>query len=118
MLRQDTAPQRRDDKDWLPAAELLAMILTLAAMGGWFYVRERREPPPVTEMAVAEVPVPPTRPIAFTCDGCGKGLKARAALAGKKVKCPQCSRTLTIPSLQAAAPPEKPRRGGKGSESG
>lgn len=40
-------------------------------------------------------------PISVTCKGCGKTLKAKDTLAGKKVKCPGCSTALTIPAPEA-----------------
>jgi hypothetical protein len=36
--------------------------------------------------------------------GCGKQLRARAALAGKRVKCPQCGEAVLVPGVQAARP--------------
>jgi hypothetical protein len=35
-------------------------------------------------------------PIVFSCS-CGKAMKAKDAFAGRKVKCPQCSKVLRIP---------------------
>jgi hypothetical protein len=85
-------------KDWLSTAELLGMFLTLAAMGGWFYFRERREPN-LTAAAVARKPeAVASAPITVPCQDCGRVIKARAALAGKKVKCPQCGKTVAIPA--------------------
>ena len=56
--------------------------------------------------------------ISITCDGCGKRLKAKDALAGRTVPCPACGTKLTIGSaddvaaalLRAAAgpPPDEP----------
>jgi serine/threonine protein kinase len=40
--------------------------------------------------------------ILVTCPGCGKGLKVKAAMAGKKGKCPHCQAAITGPS--AASP--------------
>jgi WD40 repeat protein/tRNA A-37 threonylcarbamoyl transferase component Bud32 len=36
--------------------------------------------------------------IAFPCPGCGKGLKVKDELAGKKGKCPHCQQGVTIPT--------------------
>jgi len=36
--------------------------------------------------------------VAFACAGCGKRLKVRAALAGKKVKCPGCHTSIPVSS--------------------
>jgi DNA-directed RNA polymerase subunit RPC12/RpoP len=35
--------------------------------------------------------------VSFACAGCGKTVKARAELAGKKVKCPQCGQVIPVP---------------------
>lgn len=35
--------------------------------------------------------------VAFACDNCGKQLKSKVELAGKKVKCPQCGSVAVVP---------------------
>jgi predicted RNA-binding Zn-ribbon protein involved in translation (DUF1610 family) len=35
--------------------------------------------------------------VSFACPGCGNTIKARAALAGKKGKCPQCGKAIQVP---------------------
>lgn len=42
------------------------------------------------------------------CPGCGKGLKAPAAFAGKKVKCGSCQTPIQLPPLAAASPAAPP----------
>jgi formylglycine-generating enzyme required for sulfatase activity/serine/threonine protein kinase len=42
--------------------------------------------------------------IAFTCPACSKGLKVKAGLAGKKVKCPQCQAVVPVPAAAATEP--------------
>jgi hypothetical protein len=41
--------------------------------------------------------------IAFHCTNCGKGLRVKDALAGKRVKCPACGTALPVPAAPAAA---------------
>src|SRR5271165_5484546 len=41
--------------------------------------------------------------IAFECSQCGKGLSAKEEWAGKKVKCPRCKRSLTVPTKALSA---------------
>jgi WD40 repeat protein len=41
-------------------------------------------------------------PIVVQCSACGKELKARAELAGKKVKCPHCGKATRLPELGPA----------------
>lgn len=42
-------------------------------------------------------------PIALKCEQCGKALKVRDELAGKRVKCPQCQNVLRVPEATASA---------------
>ena len=44
-------------------------------------------------------------PVSFPCGKCGKRLKVRAALIGKKVKCPKCSHAVPVPAPSAEAEP-------------
>jgi eukaryotic-like serine/threonine-protein kinase len=80
-------------------------LLALSSVGAWYFVRRHRRaamttlvPASVqdnqTEQVVAQVP------IAFACSACGKSLKARAELAGKKVKCLQCDKPVLVPSFK------------------
>jgi DNA-directed RNA polymerase subunit RPC12/RpoP len=48
----------------------------------------------------ADGPETPASPVAFPCSECGKRLKVRAALAGKKVKCPECGHSLLVPGAE------------------
>src|SRR5262245_17075636 len=49
-------------------------------------------------------------PILVKCSECGKSLKAKDELAGKKVKCPGCGNVLAIPTPDDDDPPAKPTR--------
>lgn len=40
----------------------------------------------------------------FFCPNCNKRLKADPPLAGKRIKCPNCSQVLTVPPLRSAGP--------------
>src|SRR3954468_11514150 len=42
-------------------------------------------------------------PIAVECAHCGKQLKVKDELAGKKGKCPQCQKVIQIPAATAVA---------------
>ena len=42
--------------------------------------------------------------IAFKCSSCGHSLSVDAAYAGKKCKCPRCSKVILIPAAEAAEP--------------
>jgi hypothetical protein len=43
-------------------------------------------------------------PVCFPCSACGKNLKARTALVGKKVKCPKCSKSTLVPEPPSDEP--------------
>ena len=47
--------------------------------------------------------------IAIACSECGKQLKIRAELEGKKVRCKECGNVFTVrsPAVKKAAPPKK-----------
>ncbi len=49
--------------------------------------------------------------LAFGCS-CGRTLRAREDLAGKKTKCPGCGAVLTIPAIGASTPPPASPAGG------
>jgi hypothetical protein len=46
-----------------------------------------------------------TMKIKFSCCFCGHKLKAAAALAGRRGKCPRCDKTVRVPSLGTPAVP-------------
>ena len=110
-------------RGWLVALELigLAITLSLAAVGGWIWVRRSRgemSPEPSTS---GQSPGQPEAAaiISFPCGGCGKTIRAKAKLAGMKAKCPQCGHPLLVPNVTAtvaALPKEEPAQrfpGGK-----
>jgi serine/threonine protein kinase len=80
-------------KAWLSAALVVGLLLSLPlGVGLCLWARRRR--------AAATVPAPPgvaARPGSFPCPGCGTTLRARADLAGKRVKCPRCARAVLVP---------------------
>jgi RNA polymerase sigma factor (sigma-70 family) len=81
-------------KLWLLSA--LALGLAMSYLAFWFYVRHTRRTTAITSPAAApNGPLP--APLVFACNGCGKRLRARAELAGKKVKCPQCGQPIPVP---------------------
>jgi serine/threonine protein kinase len=88
-------------KAWLTLAA--GSFLGLAVVVGvWLAVRRNRgaaqdadlEECPQTEPDVSAS-------VAFSCPGCDRQLKARAELAAKKVKCPQCGKAVRVPHIRA-----------------
>jgi DNA-directed RNA polymerase subunit RPC12/RpoP len=72
----------------------LGIVLACAALAAYLLLSLRRPAP-----EVAETPEPSARlaTIAWLCRACGKSLKVRTELAGKRIKCPQCGETLSVP---------------------
>jgi predicted RNA-binding Zn-ribbon protein involved in translation (DUF1610 family) len=100
-----SAEPNASPRGWLMAASLLALIVVLAlatSLGAWLYWRRRRTGP------AADAPAPGAQPqseavtsaISLPCSSCGRNLKANAALAGKKVKCPQCGKLVVVAASQ------------------
>ena len=54
--------------------------------------------------------------LSFTCSACGKGLKAKEELAGKKVKCSDCGKVVEVPNAVPAGPRGKNAPATRGSE--
>src|SRR5262245_33867569 len=44
--------------------------------------------------------------IAFTCTHCGRNLKVKDELTGKKVKCPGCGKPTAVPELAVSPSPD------------
>jgi serine/threonine-protein kinase len=89
-----TTGQWAETKGELPVAQLLGLgllLLLLLGLGLWLYQRRRRR-------AQAQPAAPATAPpsVAFQCSTCGKNLKARADLVGKKVRCTQCGSAAVV----------------------
>jgi hypothetical protein len=73
-------------------------LLLVSLVGGGLALRHaRRHDVPDTS---SDVPAPGLANAArvFACAACGKRLKVRAELEGKRVKCPQCGEAVTVPS--------------------
>ena len=61
--------------------------------------------PPAAAPAPALSPAKPASPtLSFPCPGCGKTMKAPAALAGKRGKCPHCQTMFVVGGGPASAP--------------
>jgi serine/threonine protein kinase len=89
------------------AAITLAALLVLAAtVGVWLAVRHnRRAANQDADPNEEDIEPEGAAPIAFSCAGCGKNLKARADLAGKKVKCPGCRKAVVLPENSTSVKP-------------
>jgi hypothetical protein len=83
------------------ALAVLLLIFLLAALA----LRRRRgagkAPAPTPAPAGQDLPDAGAPSLSVSCAACGKRLKVRAALAGKRVKCPQCGQAVTISGTPA-----------------
>jgi serine/threonine protein kinase len=115
MVPEAVAPSPpASGREWLAIALAVSFVLTLS-LGAWHLVRRRSRlarsaaetAPPSLAPEGVEKPAEPAEStetsgiIAFACSGCGKRLKAKAKLTGKKVKCPACALAVVVP--QAAS---------------
>ena len=77
----------------------LAMLAILAL--GLVLVLRRRQPAS-TILPESKDDAPPTQAsLSFPCSKCGKRIKVRSAIAGKKVKCPQCGQATLVPGTES-----------------
>jgi serine/threonine protein kinase len=89
---------------WLFMGLVLVAVLTgPLALVLWRSARRRRRehafPPPANGQARPEGAREVT---AFACSGCGKPLKVRTTLAGKRVRCPHCQQVVCVPGATGA----------------
>jgi serine/threonine protein kinase len=91
-------PQKAEATHWLAGVFALGLLGTVAlALAVWFGTRRRGRPATVASVPNPGAPATTAAPVAFACASCGKGLKARADLAGKKVKCRHCNQVVLVP---------------------
>jgi len=86
-----------EGKEWLVIVLGGSLVLALG-LGMWLFLRHRRSRS-VSAGSARGVPESEadSAPISWICPACGKSLKARAAMAGKKIKCPQCKEVVVVP---------------------
>ncbi|HWG45897.1 MAG TPA: protein kinase [Gemmataceae bacterium] len=102
----ETSPRKTARMLWLVISLGIALLVGVG-MAVW-QIRRRQDDTPADPSAAdqaANLDVVPAS-VSFACSGCGKRLRARAVLAGKKVKCPQCGQGVPVPSVQAGGEPE------------
>jgi hypothetical protein len=100
-------------RSWLVVVEVtgLAAVVSLAGLGAYLYLRRKKPAAPGTDgksapAAGSEAPAPL---ISFACPGCKKPIKAKKALAGKKVKCPLCDKPIHVPPAEAIQAGRSPK---------
>jgi WD40 repeat protein len=101
-----SSPETVAPRRWLRALGLLGLglgFLVSLAFAVRLSLRRRPGPGPVNTGAAPAS-------LSFPCSACGKKLRARAELAGKKLKCPQCGQPVAVPENQTAATVVAPPR--------
>jgi predicted RNA-binding Zn-ribbon protein involved in translation (DUF1610 family) len=85
-------PPATASRGWLLAMLVIGALLILGfvlSVVGWLFLRRRA-------LTVAR-PAASGQTVSFVCPQCGKALKTRVALAGKKVKCVKCGKSVPVP---------------------
>jgi hypothetical protein len=89
------------ERGWLLTALLvgLAIVAVFSAGGAviWLLRQRQRAPEPLAASASATVQSMVVA-VAVSCGRCGKKLRAKRELAGKKVKCPNCGTGVPVPA--------------------
>jgi hypothetical protein len=98
-------PEPGKSRTALIAALVLGLLLLLALAGVWAVQRCRRptdsaEGPADGLSKKRARPEAVEPPIGFACAACGKHLKSKPELAGKKIKCPQCGQAVLVPQAR------------------
>jgi len=93
----DAQKEAAGSKSWLAAVAALGFVFALLA-GFTLFLRLRRgtaddSPRQPVDAKQDEV----VRYVSFACS-CGKALKTKSGMAGKKVKCPACAKSIVVPS--------------------
>jgi RNA polymerase sigma factor (sigma-70 family) len=76
-------------RNWLPTLTWAAapVAIIVLSLGIWAFYLRRPRAAPIAAPAL----------IGFPCGNCGKALRAKAELAGRKVKCPHCRQAALVP---------------------
>jgi serine/threonine protein kinase len=103
-------PSKSELRGWLVRGALTALVVLLlitVPLGVRLYGRPRRRHKagtPAGSPAAGHAADADTAPasVSFACSGCGKRLRVKTLLAGKKVRCPQCGQGVSVPSIPSS----------------
>jgi hypothetical protein len=111
------APKSERPRGWLMPAGIIGLLILLTALALWLFQSRRRraallrlplghpEPAgPLIELKPGAI----APPLSFVCSGCGKALKVKAELGGRKVRCNGCGVVVLAPAPVQAARPDDP----------
>ena len=104
---QTLVPSDTLSRGWIVMGGMAGLLLLGGIMAGVVVVLRRRRPAgklsPATMLVERRDESSPAGAVvvSFSCANCGKSLKAKGELAGKKVKCTQCAQPVAVPSIMA-----------------
>jgi hypothetical protein len=84
-------PQTGGGRFWVVALVIGGLVVTLVLVGLGVRRSRGRDRTLPSQVDLAD------QAIACSCPGCGKSLRVKSELAGKKVRCPQCSQPVSVP---------------------
>jgi hypothetical protein len=95
------APQQglEAPRSWLWLVALLTGAGVTLALAILLLARYRRRKTALAAVANTPADAAVATRVAFRCSACGRNLKARSELAGKKVKCPHCGQPALVPEM-------------------
>jgi hypothetical protein len=99
---------KTEGSTWVLVAEVLGLLflLALVAAGAWWlYTLHRRRAAVLPSPLPAVEDAPVVHVVSFPCPECGKNLRAKSELAGRKVKCTQCACAVVVPANRRRTPP-------------
>jgi hypothetical protein len=95
-------------KTWAKTLWLLIPVGIVVPLAVWLGVRRSgKTPAPKAQPGKPGPAEGVALAVTFACSQCGRSLKARAELAGKKVKCRHCGQVLPVPEAGSSSPQEK-----------
>jgi DNA-directed RNA polymerase subunit RPC12/RpoP len=90
-------------KGWAGTAGFVLVLILIAVGGTWLYLRWNSQDSKSVSPNVVSKSAPvrgqdskSPAAISVACAACGKTLRARAELAGKRIKCPKCGKAVSV----------------------
>jgi WD40 repeat protein len=106
----DPAAAAEAKKGWLGAGLVIALLTVTGVVVGAVVYSRRRPTKTGAPAATCDKEGTAATPalVSSVCPVCGKNLRGKAELAGKKVKCPHCGRPVIVPESKGVPPSAAP----------